>query len=221
MAMRRMVVVWAAWSCALVSLAAFSADKAAPPDGTDSKLEASILIVDSQDAIASWVKDPKGGDVGRIRKATAGQKLFVPIVVSGVKTTELGQPGIAADMQFVSPSGKVIFNGRKCCGANRGDQRSPGLVVLNPVLDFTTEDGDPLGTYEVRATVTYGGRTATASEKFVLGPAAVKPEAASESQPAVAVAAERSPHPKNHADARSCLDATDNAAIMRCAEKYR
>jgi len=221
MTMRRMVAVSGALCCTLISLAASSADKPAPPDGAESKLEASILIVDSQDAIASWIKDPKGGDVGRIRKATAGQKLFVPVIVTGLKTTELGQPGIAADMQFVSPHGKVIFNGRKCCRANRGDQRTPGLVVLNPVLDFTTADGDPLGTYEVRATVTYGDRTATASEKFVLGPAAEKPEASSESQPAVAAAPERPAHPRNHADARSCLDATDNAAIMRCAEKYR
>jgi len=221
MAMKWIVVSGALYG-ALISLAAFSADKPAPPDGADSKLEASILIVDSQDAIASWVNDPKGGDVGRIRKATAGQKLFVPVIVTGLKTTEFGQPGIAADMQFVSPSGKVIFNGRKCCGANRGDQRTPGLVVLNPVLDFTTEDGDALGTYEVRATVSYSGRTATASEKFVLEPAAKdKPEATTESQPAVAAAPTRPAHSKNRADARSCLDATDNAAIMRCAEKYR
>src|SRR5215831_5380877 len=192
MAMRRMVVASGALCCcALIGLAASGADKPAPPDGAESKLEASILIVDSQDAIANWVKDPKGGDVGRIRKATAGQKLFVPIVVTGLKTTDIGQPGIAADMQFVSPNGKVIFNGRKCCAANRGDQRTPGLVVLNPVLDFTTEDGDPLGTYEVRAIVTYGGRTATVSEKFVLGPAAIKPEATNENQPAVAAAPAR------------------------------
>lgn len=220
MATKRMAVLSAALCWALGSVAASSADKAAP-DGADSKLEASILIVDSQDAIASWVKDPKGGDAGRIRKATAGQKLFVPVVVTGLKTTEFGQSGIAADMQFVSPSGKVIFNGRKCCAANRGDQRTPGLVVLNPVLDFTTEDGDPLGTYEVRATVTYGGRTATASEKFVLEPASNKTETTSESQPAVAAAPARPARARNHADARSCLDATDNAAVMRCAEKYR
>jgi hypothetical protein len=220
MATKWVMVMSAALCCVLISLAAASADKATP-DGADSKLEASILIVDSQDAIATWVKDPKGGDVGRIRKATAGQKLFVPIIVTGLKTTEFGQPGIAADMQFVSPSGKVIFNGRKCCGANRGDQRTPGLVVLNPVLDFTTEDGDALGTYEVRATVTYGGHTATASEKFVLEPAANKPEAATDSPPAVAAAAARPIRAKNRADARSCLDATDNAAVMRCAEKYR
>ena len=218
MAMKRMVVVSGALYGLLVSLVALSADKAAPSD--DSKLEASILIVDSQDAIAAWVKEPKSGDIGRMRKATAGQKLFVPIVVTGLRTTEFGQPGIGADMQFVAPSGKVIFNGRKCCGANRGDQRTPGLVVLNPVLDFTTEDGDPLGTYEVRATVTYGGRTATASEKFVLEPAANKPEALGES-PSPVAAAPRPARPRSHADARSCLDATDNAAVMRCAEKYR
>ncbi len=125
-------------------------------------------------------------------------------------------------MQFVSPNGKVIFNGKKCCGANRGDPRTPGLVVLNPVLDLTSEEGDPLGTYEVRATVTYGGRTASASEKFVLqSGTADKPEATNESPSAVAAAATPHRRSRGHADARTCLDAADNAAVMRCAEKYR
>jgi hypothetical protein len=205
----------------VTSLAPATADEQMLPDPADRKIEASILIVDSQDAVANWVKDPKGGDSGRMRKVTVGQKLFVPIIVTGLKTTEFGQAGIVADMQFVAPNGKVIFNGRKCCNANRGDPRTPGLVVLNPVLDLTSEDGDPLGTYEVRATVTYGGRTASASEKFLLQAAAAdQPEATKESPPAVATAAPPR-RPRSHADARTCLDAADNAAVMRCAEKYR
>jgi hypothetical protein len=203
-------------------LAAATADEQMPPDVADQKIEANILIVDSHDAVAKWVKDPKGGDGGRMRKVTAGQKLFVPVVVTGLKTTEFGQAGIVADMQFVAPNGKVIFNGRKCCSANRGDPRTPGLVVLNPVLDLSSEDGDPLGTYEVRATVTYGGRTATASEKFVLQSGiGDKTETTKESPPAVATAATPHGHPRGHADARACLDAADSAAVMRCAEKYR
>jgi len=219
---KQMVVMLGALCCAGSNLAAVTSDQQVPPNAADSKIEASILIVDSQEAIASWVKDPKGGDAGRLRKATIGQKLLVPIIVTGLKTTEFSPTGIVADMQFVSPSGKVIFNGRKCCTAVRGDPRAPGLVVLNPVLDLTSEDGDPLGTYEVRATVSYGGRTVTASEKFVLQSAtADKPEATEESQPAVAATSTPHARPKAHADARACLDAADNAAVMRCAEKYR
>jgi len=220
--MKKGSVVWlAALGYLITSLAVVTANEQVAPDTGDRKMEASILIVDSLDAVANWVKDPKGGDGGRIRKATVGQKLLVPIVVTGLNTTEFGQAGIVADMQFVAPGGKVIFNGRKCCNAIRGDPRTPGLVVLNPVLDLTSEDGDPLGTYEVRATVSYGGRTASASEKFVLQSAtADTPEAAKESPPPVATAAAPR-RPKTNADARACLDATDNAAVMRCAEKYR
>ena len=219
---KRMFVMLAAFGYVLTSLAAAAADEQALPDAADRKIEANILIVDSQDAVAQWVIDPQGGDVGRMRKVTVGRRVFVPIVVTGLKTTEFGQAGIVADMQFVSPSGKVVFNGRKCCSAIRGDPRAPGLVVLNPVLDLSSEDGDPLGTYEVRATVTYGGRTASASEKFVLeAGVADKPEATKENASAVATAAPRSGRPRARADARTCLDAADNAAVMRCAEKYR
>jgi hypothetical protein len=220
MLMKRMVVMLGAFGCVLASLAAAAADQ--QTDAADRKIEASILIVDSHDAVAKWVKDPKAGDGGRMRKVTVGQKIFVPIIVTGLKTTDFGQPGIVADMQFVSPDGTVVFNGKKCCSANRGDARTPGLVVLNPVLDLTSEHGDPLGTYEVRATVTYGGRTASASEKFVLqSDTGDKPQAANESLSAVATGATPHGRSKGHADARTCLDAADNAAVMRCAEKYR
>ena len=222
MLMRRMVVMLGAFAGVLLNFTAATADEKTPPDAADQKIQASILIVDSHDAIAAWVKDPKGGDSGRMRVVTVGQKIFVPVVVTGLKTTEFGQPGIVADMQFVLPDGKIMFNGKKCCSANRGDPRTPGLVVLNPVLDLTSEQGDPLGAYEIRATVTYDGRSASASEKFVLqAGTADKAVAKSESGPAVVSAARPHGRSRGHRDARTCLDAANNAAVIRCAEKYR
>jgi hypothetical protein len=154
--------------CLLQCLALPATGEQKPDAGVPQQIQASILIVDSKDAIAKWVMNPKGGDAGRLRSVRVGQKVFLPVVVTGLKTADFGQPGIVADMQFVSPDGKVMFNGRKCCGANRGDPRTPGLVVLNPVLDLTSEAGDPFGIYEIRATVTYGSFTSRTSEKFVL-----------------------------------------------------
>ena len=222
MLMKRIVVMLGAFAGVLLNPAAATADEKTPPDAADQEMRASILIVDSHDAIAAWVKEPKGGDSGRIRIVTVGQKIFVPIIVTGLNTTEFGQAGIVADMQFVLPNGKVVFNGKKCCGANSGDPRTPGLVVLNPVLDMTSEPGDPLGSYELRATVTYGGRSASASEKFVLQAGlADKNRATNKSRPAVASAARPHGRSKGHRDARTCLKAGDNAAVIRCAEKYR
>jgi len=139
-----------------------------PDAGALQQIKASILIVDSKDAIANWAMNPAGGDAGRIRSVPVGQKLFVPVVVTGLQTTDFGRPGIIADMQFISPDGKVFFNGSRCCSAILGDPRTPGLAVLNPVLDLTFDAGDPLGTYEIRATVTYNNSTARTSEKFAL-----------------------------------------------------
>jgi hypothetical protein len=165
-----------ALACLLPCLALAPISEQKPDAGAQQHIQLSILIVDSKDAIAGWVTHPKGGDAGRLRSVTVGQKVFLPVIVTGLKTADFGQPGIVADVQFVSPDGKVMFDGRKCCGANRGDPRTPGLVVLNPVLDLTFDPGDPIGTYEIRATVTYGSLTASTSEKFVLvagaGPAA-------------------------------------------------
>ena len=157
-----------ALACLVPCLALVAIGEQKPDAGVPQQLQANILIIDSKDALAKWVMNPKGGDAGRLRSVTVGQKVLLPVIVTGLKMADFGRPGIVADMQFVSPDGKVMFDGRKCCGANRGDPRTPGLVVLNPVLDLTFEPGDPMGTYGIRATVTYGSLTASASEKFVL-----------------------------------------------------
>ena len=223
MSKKRMLPVLAILACALPSLATAAMGEQKPADGAEQKMQASILIVDSPDAMSKWVKNPKGGDTGRARSVTIGQKILFPVVVTGLKTTDFGQPGIVADMQFISPDGKVMFDSKKWgVGANRGDPRTPGLVVLVPVIDLTFEPGDPLGTYEVRATVTYGARTASASEKFALiTGAGEKPAAANQGRTAQAGVAKPKKRAARAADMRSCLDRDDDAAVIRCVEKFR
>ena len=52
MLMRRMVVMLGAFAGVLLNFAAATADEKTPPDAADQKIQASILIVDSHDAIA-------------------------------------------------------------------------------------------------------------------------------------------------------------------------
>ncbi len=64
---------------------------------------------------------------------------------------------------------------------------------------------------------------ATADEKTppdaIVG--ADKAMATSESRPAVATAAPSHRRSRGHRDARTCLNAANTAAVIRCAEKYR
>jgi hypothetical protein len=126
-------------ACLLPCLALAAMGKQKQDTGALHQIQASILIVDSKDAIAKWVMNPRGGDAGRLRNVMVGQKVFVPVAVTGLKPGDFVQPGFVADIQFVSPDGKVMFNGRNCCGANRGDPRTPGLAVLKPALDLTSQ----------------------------------------------------------------------------------
>jgi len=96
-------------------------------------------IVDSKEAIAKWLMKPRGGDAGSLRNVMAGRKVFVRAAATGLRTADFGQPGIVADIRFFSPDGKVMFKGRNGCGVNRGDASTPGLVVLKPVLDLTSQ----------------------------------------------------------------------------------
>lgn len=88
------------------------------------------------------------------------------------------------------------------------------------------------------AAVNYVGQIATAGENFILQAMAeddadakteATPEAMSEEQditrtgkPAAGVSVHSTrPRIDRHRDARACLDAANNLAIIKCAEKYR
>jgi hypothetical protein len=151
-------------------------EKPAAAQGGAPDIKAGILIVDSRDAIGKWAASPGEGDAGRMRKVARGTKILVPIVVTGLAGIDFGKPGLSADLEFVAPGGKVLLMAMNCCRAKSGDPRTPGLVVLDPVLDIKSQPGDPLGTYELRATLSYKGRKVAARETFEL--VAEQPKAA-------------------------------------------
>jgi len=184
-----------------------------------------ILIVDSDAEIQKWVQSPpteRGGDRGRLRTVSKGKKMSFPIIVTGYKSSELGRINFTADLEVVSPSGKVLGTMKKCCGAIQGDPRTPGLVVLNPAVVLSFDPDDPSGTYTVRATVTDGSRFATASESFRVqtGTGTTK-EAAQQGETKLRSASGTKTRSRAREDARHCLSFPTNVEIIKCAEKYR
>jgi hypothetical protein len=67
MPMQRIVVMLGAFAGVLLNLTAATADEQTLPDAADQKIQASILFVDSHDAIAKLVK--VRGDGGRHRRS--------------------------------------------------------------------------------------------------------------------------------------------------------
>jgi Cytochrome oxidase complex assembly protein 1 len=143
-----------------------------PAKGAQQTLQAHILIVGSHAEIAKWVQShldqlgEPGGDNVHQQTISTGTKMYVPVIATGYRSSASGRLNLSADLEFISPSGTVLFAKKKCCSADVGDPRTPGLVVLNPVIDFTIDPGDPLGTYTVRASVTDGFGSASASKSF-------------------------------------------------------
>lgn len=217
-------VIVGAVSWVWVCLAA-AAGESLPTKGVEHTFQAHILIVDSHAAIQNWVQSSpteRGGDRGRLRTVSKGKKMYFPIIATGYKSSELGRLNFTADLELVSPSGKVLATMKKCCGANRFDPRTPGLVVLNPVIDIMFEPDDPSGTYTVRATVTDGSRFATASESFRVqtGTGTTK-EAAQQGETKLRSASGTKKRSRASEDARHCLGFPTNVEITKCAEKYR
>ena len=204
-------------------LAAAAADTL-PPKVAERALEAHILIVNSRTAIAKWVQAPpgeRGSDMGRLRTVSKGTKIYLPIIATGFKPSESGRLNLAAELEIVSPDGKATAV-KKCCSASRGDPRSPGVAVLNPVIDMIFDTDDPPGTYTVRVTVTDSASSATASEAFLVqaGAAAAKePTQQNEINPPPAPAGASNPS-RIDKDARDCLGLSNNTEVIKCSEKF-
>ena len=167
-----------------------SCSEALAVDATPAALKVDVLIVDSKDSIAKWVLGPPGkrqADHGRLRAVKTGTKVYLPVIVTGFDLSE--RHDFSADLQIVAPGGKTQAL-KRCCGANAFDPRTPGLVVLNPVVDITFDAEDVPGAYTVRATVSDGASSATTSERFRL-----QPDAAASTAPAQRSALPSAPDP--------------------------
>lgn len=201
-----------------------AAGESPPVNQPEQIFQVHILISDSHAAIEKWVLTPpseRGGDRERLRSVSKGKTIYLPVIATGYKPSESGRINFTADLEIVSPNGKVTAF-KKCCSANRGDPRTPGLVVLNPVLHIVFDPDDPPGTYTARATVTDGSRTATARESFrVQTGTGTEREAALQGEPKSAPPSGNNKRSRAHEDARACLELSTNVAMMRCAQKYR
>jgi hypothetical protein len=129
-----------------------------------------LLVVEHNADIQAWVLTPENlrkPDSARLRQVHRGHLLLVPIVVTNFTAEPTGAVRISADFQLISPTGTIAL-AKTLTGGSLPDARTPGLMVLNPVLNLTSEPTDPLGSYVVRVTVKNGVRTAQAEERFEL-----------------------------------------------------
>ena len=136
--------------------------------------KANILITQSNQETEKWVLMPAADrpGAGRLRQLIPGKKYYLPIVVTDYAFPASEQMYLTAHVRFISPTGKILFGAAKVSGALAPDPRSPSVIVLNPVMDITSDPSDPLGTYTVRVTITdhVHSTYARAEEQFQLVP---------------------------------------------------
>ncbi len=121
----------------------------------EADFKANVLITDSHDAIEKWVLTPEAdrAGTGRIRQVTTGKKYYLPFVVTGYKWPASERMTLIAHVRLISPDGKTQFDAPAFSRTIAADLRSPSVIVLNPVMDYTLDLSDLPGTYTVRVTI--------------------------------------------------------------------
>ena len=138
----------------------------------EGNFKANILITDSHDAIEKWVLTPAANraGTGRIRQVTTGKKYYLPFVVTDYDWPASERMTLTAHVRLISPDGKIQYECPTFSRTIFADPRSPSVIVLNPVMDYTFESSDLPGTYTIRVTVTdhVHSAYAKAEEQFQL-----------------------------------------------------
>jgi len=177
-----------------------------------------VLILGSMDELPAWVsKDgAERAGAGRLRIVPAGQKIYFPIAVSGVAPS--AEMRLTADLEFLGPKGQVLWSRKACCEATVGGNAAPEVVALGGVADVMFEPGDTAGNYTVRAIVSDGRRTATATETFRYGTDGAP--AAPYTGPRLQMDAPKK-NPGADRDVRDCLELPSSAEIIKCTERAK
>jgi hypothetical protein len=153
---------------------------------SEANFKANILITDSHDAIEKWVLMSAADrpNAGRLRELTPGKKFNVAFVVTNYPSPASERMDLTARVRLISPDGKLKLELPKISEALAPDPESPGVIVLNPVMDITFDSTDLPGRWTIRVTITdhFHSSYAKAEEQFQLTPAkSEKGEAAKES----------------------------------------
>jgi hypothetical protein len=199
--------------------------RSSPPD-----FKANILIVTSPDEVPAWMQMTPDQQVGagRMRQVEVGQKIYFPIVATGLTPPAEGTIKLTADFELRTPEGAIAYAKRALATAVIENRPDMTTVSLGPIVDVTVEGADPKGVYVVRTVISDGTRSAAASETFRFnGAPEMAPERAID-QPAAAAPPPRldmgeppKKNPGTDRDVRDCLSLATTAEIIKCTEKKK
>ena len=219
----------------LLALAPCAAWAQAPaPDLTDRiplgrsshpDFKANILIVTSPDEVPAWMQMTPDQQVGsgRLRQVEVGQKIYFPIIATGLTPPAEGTLKLTADFELRTPEGAIAYAKRALATAVIENRPDMTTVSLGPIVDVTVEGADPKGVYVVRTVVSDGTRTAVASETFRFNGAPEKAidNPAAGAPPRLDMGEPPKKNPGTDRDVRDCLTLPTTAEVIKCTEKKK
>jgi len=135
-------------------------------------LNVTVFVTDSPKFIKEWVSTPASHSpvIKRIKSAKPEQMVHAGFAVTGFALDNSSKTNFVVGINIQDPSGNVIFE-EPNWDVHIAELSSPkGIVMADPVLDFTVEDSDPLGTYIISAMVkdNIGGKEHFSSSELTI-----------------------------------------------------
>lgn len=185
-----------------------------------------VLPVDSVADLEAWLGKPI--DTGRAASPTAypavvqalpvGRKTQLPIIVTGLPSPAPQVLHLVADVEVLAADGRSLATSPRCCEATIAKGASSGAALLRPWVGIEPDPARRSGRYTVRATVSDGTQTWTASQELPYGEAD-QPGSASEAPRLRMNVPASQLEPGGPGDKRGCLSLPTPSEVIRCTER--
>ena len=139
---------------------------------SENNLKAFLTVSDSPEYIENWVKKPSDTPI-IIKKVTAfipNETVYIAFIATGFGVKNDGRIDLHADIEIIKPNGEILFSLQDYSKATGHSSKKPCFVMLDPALDLIFDNTDPQGIYILKAIISDGvsTQTATATEKIML-----------------------------------------------------
>ncbi|HKI52087.1 MAG TPA: hypothetical protein VJ995_08440 [Geothermobacteraceae bacterium] len=100
------------------------------------------------------------------RKIKRNQLVHAGFAVSGFKINSEHRLCLDLDVKVIDPNGKLVLAKEPLIKDHRVISQENGQLILDGLLDFLIEDGDPSGIYQLGARLIDGNKSAYALDSY-------------------------------------------------------
>jgi SH3-like domain-containing protein len=119
-------------------------------------LHLTVFITNSPFLLYGWKNTPPSHalNINTIAETKFNQQVYAGFAITGFSKDADSKVNLVVGVQVFKPDGSVVFRGKNWAVYTKEVSIDKGIIIPEPLLEFSAESTDPVGNYKISATVT-------------------------------------------------------------------